>query len=107
MALGKALAQQVQRQTKMVDDPLVSEYLNRLCQNLARYSGAEVPLSCATIDGEEPNACAFPGGYIFVYMCCWAAPGDPAGQAGTCRQHLGVPRHVRPPDWSWEPPQDR
>jgi predicted Zn-dependent protease len=67
MALGKALAQQVQRQAKMVDDPLLSEYLNRLCQNLARNSDAKVPLSCAMIDGEEPNAFAFPGGYIFVY----------------------------------------
>jgi predicted Zn-dependent protease len=67
MALGKALAQQVQRQAKMVDDPLLSEYLNRLCQNLARSSDAKVPLSCEIIDGEEPNAFALPGGYIFVY----------------------------------------
>jgi len=67
MALGKALAQQVQRQAKMVDDPLLSEYLNRLCQNLARNSDALVPLSCQLIDGEEPNAFALPGGYIFVY----------------------------------------
>src|ERR1035438_3923627 len=67
MALGKALAQQVQREAKMVDDPLISEYLNRLCQNLARNSDAKVPLSCEIIDGEEPNAFAFPGGYIFVY----------------------------------------
>lgn len=67
MALGKALAQQVQRQAKMVDDPLLSEYLNRLCQNLGRNSDAQVPLSCQLIDGEEPNAFALPGGYIFVY----------------------------------------
>ena len=67
MALGKALAQQVQRQAKMVDDPLMSEYLNRLCQNLARNSDAQVPVSCQMIDGEEPNAFALPGGYIFVY----------------------------------------
>jgi len=67
MALGKALAQQVQRQAKMVDDPLMSEYLNRLCQNLARNSDAQVPLSCQIIDGQEPNAFALPGGYIFVY----------------------------------------
>jgi predicted Zn-dependent protease len=51
----------------MVDDPLTSEYLNRLCQNLARNSDAKVPLSCEMIDGEEPNAFALPGGYIFVF----------------------------------------
>ncbi len=67
MALGKALAQQVERQANMVDDPIVSEYLNRLCQNLARNSDAKVPFSCKAIDGEEPNAFALPGGYIFVY----------------------------------------
>jgi predicted Zn-dependent protease len=67
MALGKALAQQVERQANMVDDALISEYVNRLCQNLARNSDAKVPFSCKLIDGEEPNAFAFPGGYIFVY----------------------------------------
>lgn len=67
MALGKQLAQEVARQAKLVDDPLISEYVNRIGQNLARNSDAKVPFSFQVIEGEEPNAFALPGGYIFVY----------------------------------------
>src|ERR1700730_10382235 len=45
MALGKQLAQEVVRQSKIVDEPLVAEYVNRLGQNLARNSDARVPFS--------------------------------------------------------------
>jgi len=67
MALGKQLAEEVTRQSKVVDDPLLSEYVNRVCQNLARASDARVPITCQLIDGEAPNAFALPGGFIFVY----------------------------------------
>lgn len=68
IALGKQLAQEVTRQTKMVEDPLITEYVNRLGQNLARNSDAKVPFTFQVIDGPtNPNAFALPGGYIFVY----------------------------------------
>jgi predicted Zn-dependent protease len=67
MALGKQLAEEVARQSKIVDEPLISEYVNRLGQNLARNSDAKVPFSFQVIEGEEPNAFAFPGGFVFVY----------------------------------------
>jgi predicted Zn-dependent protease len=67
MALGKQLAEEVTRQAKVLEDPLISEYVNRLCQNLARSSDAKVPITCQVIEGEAPNAFALPGGFIFVY----------------------------------------
>jgi predicted Zn-dependent protease len=67
MALGKQLAQEVQRQSKVVDDPLLSEYVNRVGQNLVRNSDARVPFTFQLIEGDSPNAFALPGGYIFVY----------------------------------------
>jgi predicted Zn-dependent protease len=67
MALGKQLAQEVQRQAKVVEDPLVSEYINRIGQNLVRNSDAIVPFSFQLIEGDSPNAFALPGGYVFVY----------------------------------------
>jgi predicted Zn-dependent protease len=67
IALGKQLAQEVQRQAKVVDDPLISEYINRIGQNLARNSDAKVPFTFQVIEGDSPNAFALPGGYIFVY----------------------------------------
>ena len=67
IALGKQLAQEVQRQAKVVDDPLIAEYINRIGQNLARNSDARVPFTFQVIEGDSPNAFALPGGYIFVY----------------------------------------
>jgi predicted Zn-dependent protease len=67
IALGKQLAQEVQRQAKVVEDPLTAEFVNRLGQNLARNSDARVPFTFKVIEGDSPNAFALPGGYVFVY----------------------------------------
>ena len=66
IALGKGLAQQVEREAKIVDDPVISEYVNRLGQNLVRNSDAKVPFTIKVIDTEEVNAFALPGGFFFV-----------------------------------------
>src|SRR3974377_1601674 len=60
IALGKQLAEEVARQAKIVDDPLISEYVNRLGQNLVRNSDAKVPFTFQVIDGDAPNAFALP-----------------------------------------------
>ncbi len=67
IALGKQLAEEVQRQAKLVEDPLISEYINRIGQNLVRNSDARVPFTFQVIEGDSPNAFALPGGYVFVY----------------------------------------
>src|ERR1039458_921123 len=67
MALGQQLAQEVAKQSKIVDDPIISEYVNRIGQNLARNSDAKVPFTFQVIQGDEVNAFALPGGYVFVY----------------------------------------
>jgi beta-barrel assembly-enhancing protease len=67
MAIGKQLATEVEKQAKIITDPTVSEYVNRLGQNLVRNSDAKVPFTIKVIDGEEVNAFALPGGYFFVY----------------------------------------
>jgi beta-barrel assembly-enhancing protease len=66
IALGKQLAQQVERESKIIDDPVISEYVNRLGQNLVRNSDAKVPFTIKVIDTEEVNAFALPGGFFFV-----------------------------------------
>lgn len=67
IALGKGLAQEVERQSKIIDDPVISEYVNRVGQNLVRNSDAKVPFTIKVIDSEEVNAFALPGGFFFVY----------------------------------------
>ena len=66
MALGKQLAQEVERQAKIVDDPIIAEYVNRVGQNLVRNSDAKVPFTIKVLDSEEVNAFALPGGFFFV-----------------------------------------
>ena len=67
IALGKQLAQEVEREAKIVDDPVIAEYVNRVGQNLVRNSDAKVPFTIKVIDGDEVNAFALPGGFFFVY----------------------------------------
>ena len=66
IALGKKIAQDVERQAKMVDDPVISEYVNRVGQNIVRNSDIKIPVSIKVIDNEEVNAFALPGGFFFV-----------------------------------------
>src|ERR1700729_467828 len=66
IALGKQMAQEVERQARIVDDPVVAEYVNRIGQNLVRNSDAKVPFTIKVIDSEEINAFALPGGFFFV-----------------------------------------
>ena len=66
IALGKQLAQEVEQGAKIVDDPVISEYVNRLGQNLVRNSDAKVPFTIKVIDSDEVNAFALPGGFFFV-----------------------------------------
>ena len=66
IALGKGLAQEVERQAKIIDDPVIAEYVNRVGQNLVRNSDAKVPFTIKVVDTEEVNAFALPGGFFFV-----------------------------------------
>lgn len=66
IAIGKSLAQDVERQAKIINDPVIAEYVNRLGQNLVRNSDAKVPFTIKVIDSEEVNAFALPGGFFFV-----------------------------------------
>jgi predicted Zn-dependent protease len=66
IALGKQMAEEVERQAKIIDDPVIAEYINRVGQNLVRNSDAKVPFRIKVLDSEEVNAFALPGGFFFV-----------------------------------------
>ncbi len=67
IALGKQLAQEVERSAKFVDDPMVVDYVNRVGQNLVRNSDARVPFTIKVIDSDSINAFALPGGFFYVF----------------------------------------
>lgn len=67
IALGKSLAQEVERSSKLIDDPVITEYVNRVGQNLVRNSDARVPFTIKVIDSDVVNAFALPGGFFYVH----------------------------------------
>jgi predicted Zn-dependent protease len=66
IALGKQAAMEVEKSSKLVTDPVVTEYVNRIGQNLVRNSDAKVPFTIKVIDSDEINAFALPGGFFYV-----------------------------------------
>jgi len=66
IALGKQLAAEVERQAKVIDDPVIAEYVNRVGQNIVRNSDAKVPFTIKVLDTDVVNAFALPGGFFFV-----------------------------------------
>ncbi len=66
VAFGRQLAAEVDRQAKFIEDPLITEYVNRVGQNIVLHSDAKVPFTIKVIDTDEVNAFALPGGFFYV-----------------------------------------
>ncbi len=64
--IGRQLAAQIEQQAKMVEDPKITEYINRVGQNLVLHSDAKLPFTIKIIDSDEVNAFALPGGFFFI-----------------------------------------
>jgi len=89
IAMGKQLAQQVERQAKIIDDPIIAEYVNRVGQNLVRNSDAKVPFTIKVIDTEDVNAFALPGGFFFVNSGLILKADNEAELAGVMAHEIG------------------
>jgi predicted Zn-dependent protease len=64
--LGRELAAEVDRQAKFIDDPMITEYVNRVGQNIVLHSDAKIPFTIKVIDSDEVNAFALPGGFFYI-----------------------------------------
>ncbi len=89
VAMGRAYSQQVEHGAKMVSDPVVTEYINRLGQNLVRNSDAKVPFTIKVIDTDELNAFALPGGFFYVNSGLILAADNEAELAGVMAHEIG------------------
>jgi beta-barrel assembly-enhancing protease len=87
-ALGKQLATEVEQESRLVRDPVVTEYVNRLGQNLVRNSDAKVPFTIKVIDNDEVNAFALPGGYFYVNTGLILAADNEAELAGVMAHEI-------------------
>lgn len=64
--IGRQLALEVEQSAKLIDDDVVTEYINRVGQNIVLHSDAKIPFTIKVIDSDEVNAFALPGGFFFV-----------------------------------------
>ncbi|MEQ1765048.1 MAG: M48 family metallopeptidase [Pyrinomonadaceae bacterium] len=88
IALGRRLAMEVEQQAKMVEDPIVTEYVNRVGQNVVLNSDAKVPFTIKVIDSDEVNAFALPGGFFFVNKGLLLAADNEAELAGVMAHEI-------------------
>jgi len=89
LALGRQLAIEVRKQARVIDDPIVSEYFNRMCQNLARNSDVTFPVTCTLLDSAEVNAFTLPGGFVFVNTGMFRLSDNEAELASVLAHELG------------------
>lgn len=88
MQIGRQLAMEVEQQAKMVDDPIITEYVNRVGQNIVLHSDAKIPFTIKVIDSDEVNAFALPGGYFFVNKGLILAADNEAELAGVMAHEI-------------------
>jgi predicted Zn-dependent protease len=88
VARGRVFAQQIESQIKLVNDPVVTEYVNRIGQNLVRNSDAQVPFTIKVIDSDVVNAMALPGGFFYVNSGLILAADEEAEMAGVMAHEI-------------------
>lgn len=88
VALGRQLAAEVDRSSKLITDPIVNEYVNRVAQNIVLHSDAKVPFTIKVIDANEVNAFALPGGFLYVNRGLLEAAENEAEVAGVMAHEI-------------------
>ncbi|MBV9925787.1 MAG: M48 family metalloprotease [Acidobacteria bacterium] len=88
VALGRQLAAQVDREAKFIDDPVITEYINRVGQNVVLHSDSKIPFTIKVIDSDEVNAFALPGGFFYVNKGLILAADNEAEVAGVMAHEI-------------------
>jgi predicted Zn-dependent protease len=97
IAIGRQYATEVEKQSKIIKDPVVAEYVNRIAQNIARNSDLTIPLTVRVIDSPEINAFALPGGFLFVNSGVVLAADEEDQMAGVIAHEIA---HVAARHWA-------
>jgi len=64
--IGRSYAAEIEKSVRFITDPVVTEYVNRVGQNIVKNSDCKVPFTIKVIDSDEINAMALPGGFFYV-----------------------------------------
>ncbi len=82
VGMGREYSKEIEARARLLNDPVVTEYVNRIGQNLVRNSDAKVPFTIKVIDSDEINAFALPGGFLYVTSGLISAAQEEAELAG-------------------------
>lgn len=97
IAIGKRYSQEIDRSARILKDPLINEYVNRVAQNVARNSDLKIPLTVKVIDSPEINAFALPGGFLYVNTGLLKAADEEDQLAGVIAHEIA---HVTARHWA-------
>ncbi|MBI4470083.1 MAG: M48 family metalloprotease [Acidobacteria bacterium] len=86
--LGRQLAAQIDQEMKMVEDPIINEYVNRVGQNIVLHSDAKVPFTIKVAISDEVNAFALPGGFFYVNTGLMLAADNESELAGVMAHEI-------------------
>ncbi|HXY09888.1 MAG TPA: M48 family metallopeptidase [Terriglobales bacterium] len=86
--MGRQYAQMVDSSSKFISDPVVTEYVNRIGQNLVRNSDAQVPFTFKVIDSDVINAFSLPGGFVYINSGIIMAADEEAELAGVMAHEI-------------------
>jgi Zn-dependent protease with chaperone function len=88
VALGRQIAAELDKENKYIDDAVITEYVNRVGQNLVLHSDAKVPFTIKVVDSDEVNAFALPGGFFYVNKGLILAADNEAELAGVMAHEI-------------------
>ena len=97
IAIGKQYSVEVERSAKLLTDPVINEYVNRVAQNVARNSDLKIPLTVKVIDDPTLNAFALPGGFLYVNTGLLQAAEEEDQVAGVVAHEIA---HVAARHWA-------
>jgi len=97
IAIGKRYSQEIDRSAKIIKDPVINEYVNRVAQNVARNSDLKIPLTVKVIDSPDINAFALPGGFLYVNTGLLKAADEEDELAGVMAHEIA---HVAARHWA-------
>ena len=88
IALGSQLAADFEQTARIVEDPVIAEYVDRIGQNIVKHSDAKVPFHIKVVDTDEVNAFAFPGGYFYINKGVLLAARNESEMAGVMAHEI-------------------
>ncbi len=89
VALGRQIAAEVEQQSKLNEDPIVTEYVNRVGQNIVLHSDSKIPFTIKVINSDEINAFALPGGFFYINTGLILAADNESELAGVMAHEIG------------------